>query len=400
MSLGYSVIGLGVTDVGRVGNRSLLEFEVEAARRAIVDAGISREQVGAAIQMLSDPGGNMRTQHDDSFARALGLPVNAYIDHIGRGGEYIATAMVLGMKFLDLGIADYVVVSGARDDWSRSRKAKAATGSRGTGSLHTKKEGVWGYQNGSVSALSFHSLLASRHIQEFGTSEETFGRIAVAQRAWAQGNPSAQMRGKRLDLDEYLDSPFLVWPYRMLDCSVQSDGGVAFVLTTGERAADAPRRVDIAGVGFGEQMSSLWWEKRNYTGLAVDKAKESAFGQAGISLHDIDVAQLYDCFTAEVLCQIEDYGWAEKGEAEEWLREGNNGPAGPVPINTGGGLLSGFHLGNLTGFAEAIIQLRGDGGDRQVPEAEIALVTGHGGEIISGEMCSIHSSLVLTGGNE
>jgi len=116
---------------------------------------------------------------------------------------------------------------------------------------------------------------------------------------------------------------------------------------------------------------------------------------AGIELEDIDVAELYDCFTAEVILQLEDYGWCKKGEGGPFVEAGHIGPGGDVPVNTGGGLLSSHHLGNLTCVAEAIIQLRGEGGARQVKDAEIALATGHGGEIVSGQMCSIHSSLLL-----
>lgn len=394
----YSIVGLGVTDVGRVGGRGILEYEVEASRRAIADAGLSPSQIGAAIQMLSDPGGNIRTRQDDSFARVLGLPVNLYIENIGRGGEYVCTAMLLAMKALDFGLADYVVVSGARDDWTRSRKTKES-GARGTGQLHVKKEGVWGYQNGVVSAASFHSLLASRHMSQFGTTHEQLGAVAVAQREWAHGNPSAQMAGKRLTIDEYIGAPYLVWPYRIFDCSVQSDGGVAFVLTTDERARDcASIPISVAGIGFGEQLAEMWWTKENYSALAVSNARDAAFRQANVTLDDIDVAQLYDCFTTEVVVQIEGYGWCEKGGGGAWSADGHSAPGGDMPINTGGGLLSGFHLGNLTGLAEAVIQLRGQGGGRQVDGAQTALVTGHGGEIISGQMCSIHSSLVLQGG--
>jgi acetyl-CoA acetyltransferase len=129
--------------------------------------------------------------------------------------------------------------------------------------------------------------------------------------------------------------------------------------------------------------------------MAVQKAKERAFAQAGIETGDLDFAQLYDCFTGEVLFQIEDYGWAGKGEGGRFVEEGRIGPGGQIPVNTSGGLLSAYHYGDLTGLSEAVIQLRGEGGERQVPDARVGLVTGHGGELISPGMCSIHTSLVL-----
>ena len=148
------------------------------------------------------------------------------------------------------------------------------------------------------------------------------------------------------------------------------------------------------GIGFGEHIREKWWEKTNYTHLDVQPAKEAAFRQAGIELKDIDVAQLYDCFTGEVLFQIEDYGWCKKGEGGPFVEEGNIGPGGKIPVNTGGGLLSSHHHQDLTGIAEAIIQVRGEGGERQVKDAEICMATGHGGEIFTG-MSSTHTCLLL-----
>jgi acetyl-CoA acetyltransferase len=153
--------------------------------------------------------------------------------------------------------------------------------------------------------------------------------------------------------------------------------------------------VSVLGQGFGEVAADLWWEKKNFTQMAVANAKKQAFGEAGITLSDIDCAQLYDCFTAEVLLQLEDYGWAEKGQGGPFVAEGNIGPGGSIPVNTSGGLLSCYHLGDLTGLAEAVRQLRGEAADRQVPDCEVVLTTGHGGELVSPGMCSIHTSTVL-----
>ena len=142
-------------------------------------------------------------------------------------------------------------------------------------------------------------------------------------------------------------------------------------------------------------MERLWWEKANYTHLAVETAKKQAFSQAGIKLKDIDLAQFYDCFTGEVLFQLEDYGWCKKGEGGAFVEEGHIGPGGDIPVNTGGGLLSAYHYGDLTGLSESVLQLRGEAGVRQVKDAEICLMTGHGGEILSPGMCSIHTNLIL-----
>jgi acetyl-CoA acetyltransferase len=199
-----------------------------------------------------------------------------------------------------------------------------------------------------------------------------------------------------MTIEDHQNSPVLVHPYHILDMCQVSDGAVAVVLTTAERAKDCPRDpLYVLGVGFGEAMEKLWWEKKNYQHLAVDTAKAQAFEQSGLELKDIDTAQLYDCFTGEVMFQLEDYGWCKKGEGGAFVEAGNTSPGGTIPVNTSGGLLSAYHYGDLTGLSEAIIQLRGEGGARQVKNARTSLVTGHGGEILSPGMCSIHTTLLL-----
>ncbi len=369
-------------------------LEVEAARLAMHDAGLQPQDIGAAIQMLSDAGGGVRPRHHDSFARVLNLPVNLYLENIGRGGEYAGHALIAAAGLLDHGIADYVMCAGGRDDWSRSQTAKQASGKRGQ--AFAIKKNSWASFFGA-NATTYHGLLASRHMFEFGTTSEQLGAVAVATRRWANLNPHAYLYGRPLTLEDHQRSPVIVWPYRLFDICLQSDGGTAFIVTTADRARALRRPpVYVGGIGFGEQMAYLWWDRANYTKLAVRTARETAFRQAGITLADVDVAQLYDCFTGEVVVQLEDYGWCGKGEGGPFAAEMRTAPGGDIPVNTGGGLLSSHHLGNLTGLAEAVVQLHGEGGARQVPGAEVALISGHGAEVLSGQMCSIHSTIVLT----
>ena len=262
--------------------------------------------------------------------------------------------------------------------------------------VHAEKEGYWGKALGDLRAASHHSWMAARHMAVFGTTSEQLGAIAVQQRAWACLNPEARMYGRPLTLEDHQASPWVVEPYHLLDLSQVSDGAIAFVLTTRQRAADLARpAVHVLGQGFGEVSADLWWEKKQFTHMAVHHAKKQAFAEAGVSLADVDCAQLYDCFTGEVLFQLEDYGWCEKGEGGDFVAAGNIGPGGSIPVNTGGGLLSAYHLGDLTGLAEAVRQLRGEAGDRQLERCEIALTSGHGGELVAPGMCSIHTTTLL-----
>ena len=392
LSRRYAIAGLGLVTGPFAEGVTARAAEAEAARLAIEDAGLRRQDVNGAVQLRRTGGGGERASHADAFPRILGLPFRFYYT-IGRGGALAGLGIATAISFLELGVADYVVLCGAVDDWSKAQETKRR-GFRGM--VHAEKEGYWGKPFGDLRAPSHHSWLAARHMYEYGTTSRQLGSISVQQRAWACLNPRAKMYGRPISIEDHQASPFIVEPYHLLDICLISDGAVAFVLTTAERARDLPKPpVYVLGFGSGEIADELWWEKKNYTYMAVKTAKEQAFGQAGITLEDIDVAQLYDCFTAEVLFQLEDYGWAPKGGGGAFVEAGSIGPGGRIPVNTSGGLLSAYHYGDLTGLSEAVLQLRGVAGERQVKGAEVALVTGHGGELISPGMCSIHTSLLL-----
>src|SRR5680860_1702301 len=336
-----AIVGMGLI-TGPQPGRTVRLLEAEAARLAIKDAGLKRSQINGAIQLRRSGGGGERPVLTDAYPRVLGLPVNFYYT-VGRGGCLAGLGVAHALAYLDLGIADYVVLTGGVDDFSRSRLSKAQ-GARGM--VHMPKEGYWGKPFGDLRAPSHHSFFAARHMHEFGTTSEQLGEIAVGQRRWANLNPMAKFYDREMTVEDHQNSPFVVEPYRLFDVCQVSDGAVSVVLTSEDRAKDSPKTpVWVMGVGFGEAMAHLWWEKRNYSELAVEPAKRQAFGQAGIELDDIDTAQLYDCFTGEVLFQLEDYGWAEKGEGGTFVQEQGIGPGGAIAVNTSGGLLSAYHLG-------------------------------------------------------
>lgn len=368
----------------------------EAARLAIADAGLTRDDIDGAIDLRRTGGGGDRATYSDTFTRVLGLRSSTFYFTVGRGGALAGIATAAATGFLDRGLAKYIVCVAAVDDWSKAEQSKKQ-GHRGM--AHTEKEGYWGKALGDLRAASHHSWMAAKHMATYGTTSEQLGAISVAQRQWACLNPTAKMYGRPITIEDHQNSPWVVEPYHRLDCSLISDGAIAFVLTTEDRAKDLKQKpIYVSGQGFGEVAEDLWWEKKNLTHMAVPKARDLAFQQAGIGLGDIDTAQLYDCFTGEVLLQLEDYGWAEKGQGGDYVASGATAPGGHgIPTNTGGGLLSNWHLGDAVGFAEAVTQLRGHAGDRQVEGAKVALSTGHGGELVSPSMCSIHTTTILTG---
>lgn len=388
----FAIVGLGVTKMGHQPGISARAFEVEAARLAIEDAGLKRKDIEACIHSKADGSPGSTYDWSDYLPRVMGLPVKVYFS-VCRGGAGATLSIVAATKLLEMGIAKYVLITYGLNEWSASRIDPM--GGHQVGAYYEKK-GVWGPAFGCLDAVHIHSAYMSRHMYEYGTTPDQLGAIAVSIRQWACLNPSAYMYGRPITIDDYEKSPIIAWPYRLLDCCLVSDGGTAFIITTADRAKDLKKPpIFIMGIGFGEQEAKLWWEKANYTKLAVETAKAHAFKEAAIELKDIDAAQFYDCFSGEVLLSLEDYGWCKKGEGGAFVEAGSIAPSGTIPVNTGGGMLSSHYQIDFTGLAEAVIQLRGEGETRQIKDAEICLVTGHGGEMITPGMCAIHSTLVL-----
>jgi acetyl-CoA acetyltransferase len=387
----YAVVGLGVIAGPQPGHSARM-LGAEVARLAIEDAGIKKEQIGVALDVRSTPGAGDLENHTDAYPRLLGLKNDFYMV-LGRGGARAAIGIAMGISFLERGMADYVCIVGADTHWSKLQEARKE-GHRST--PREGKEGYYGKESGDLRAVSHHSWMAARHMALYGTTSAQFGAISVQQRAWACLNPEAKMYGRPITIDDHQNSPLVVYPYHLLDMCQISDGAIGFILTTAERAKDTPKTpISILGQGFGEVSRDLWFEKKNFTHMAVPRAKEIAFGQAGITLKDLDCVQFYDCFTAEVLFQIEDYGFCEKGEGGAFVEAGNIGPDGSVPLNTSGGMLSCYDMNDMTGFAEAVRQLRGECGERQIKNCEVAMSSGHGGELLSPGMCSNHSCTIL-----
>ncbi len=395
----YAIVGLGLV-AGPQPGRSPRAVQAESAWMAINDAGLKREDIDGAVDGRSGGGSGDAASWADPFPRFMGLPINFYYS-IGRGGAVAGLAIATALSFLDRGIAKYVLVStvslGLSRKYARREGSKAGV-TRPVGAAESAgREGYWGTPYGDVAACTHHSWIAARHMAQFGTTHEQLGSIAVQTRAWANKNPEAKMYGRPMTLDDYMASPWVAKPYHLLDICLVSDTATSFIVTTAERAHDTKKPpVWILGQGFGEAIEDSWWEKENYVRLPVKRAKEQAFGQAGISrIEEIDSVQFYDCFTGEVLFQIEDYGFAPKGQGGAWAAEGHMGPGGDHPINTSGGLLSAYHNSDNTGLAEAVRQVRGEAGERQIPNVRTALSTGHGGEMLSPALCSIHTTTIL-----
>ena len=394
----YAIVGLGVV-AGPQPGRSPRTVQAESCWMAIEDAGLTRDDIDGAVDGRTGGAHSDAPTWVDPFPRIMGLPINFYYGS-GRGGAIGSVCIATALSFLDRGIAKYVLISAVHAGASRKqakRDLALGTAKEGLQTEAKEKEGAWGPPTGDIAAATHHAWLASRHMYKYGTTSQQLGMIAVQTRAWAQMNPEARMFGRPMTLEDHQNSPLVATPYHLLDISLVSDGAISFILTTRERARDTRKPpVWLLGQGFGEALEDSWWQKENFERLPVKNAKQQAFGQAGISrIEEADVVEFYDCFTGEVLFQIEDYGFTPKGEGGRWASEGHMGPGGDHPINTGGGLLSAYHNGDMTGLAEGIRQLRGECGERQVPDARLAVCSGHGGELVGPGLCSIHTTTVL-----
>jgi acetyl-CoA acetyltransferase len=233
-------------------------------------------------------------------------------------------------------------------------------------------------------------MATRRHMHLFGTTSEQLGAIAISQRNWAQMNPWAQMR-RPLTMEEYLSSRYIAEPLHLFDCCLVSNGGIAVVVTSAERARSLKQPpVYILGMG---QASPGGLERTDrepgiYTG--AKQSGEIALRMAGIELVDIDICELYDCYTYTVLVTLEDYGFCAKGEGGAFVEDGKLGPGGSLPTNTGGGELSAYYMWGFTPLSEGIVQARGQGGERQVEKNDLVLVSGNGG------ILNYHSTTILS----
>jgi acetyl-CoA acetyltransferase len=244
----------------------------------------------------------------------------------------------------------------------------------------------WEAAYGYFGVNAMYALVARRHMARYGTTQDQLGAVAVAQRRWANLNPQAQLHDQPLTLDEYHRSRWIVEPFHLFDCCLVSNGGLAVIVTSAERARDLRRPpVYIRGMAQGH----LGGDPSDTLASGAVLTRGPALEMAGVTLRDVDVVSLYDCYTFTVIVTLEDYGFCAKGEGGPFVAEHVTGPGGRLAVNTGGGQLSSFYMWGMTPVSEAVIQVRGEGGRRQVAKHDVALVSGNGGVL------STHSTLVL-----
>lgn len=354
-----AIVGLGVTAQGiglGIGSR---ELRCQAVELALADAGLARDAIDGYIHCY--------VERED--LRYMGLSPNFSVSMM-TGGATPAFSIIAAVGAVLSGQAEMVACV-----YGQAQSARVGQGQQTIGAY------AYGYPSlfGLVGAAAAHALHARRHMHLFRTTSQHLGAVAVTQRRYASVRPEALGYRKPITLDDHQSSPLIADPFRRLDCTRDTDGGCAVLVTSAERARSlGTRPVYILGAGTGHNIAR-WHEGTVYEHHDnIAPAKGRAFAQAGMTLADIHMAQLYDPFTISPLMQLEGYGFVPEGQGGPFYADGGAGPDGAMPTNTGGGQLSAYYTTGFTGIIEAILQLRGQAGAGQLRRAETALVSGHG----------------------
>lgn len=384
-----AIVGVGYTPQGKIPGRTAVSFHTEAIRNALEDAGIGKQEVDAMfLYRHFDPLAGDYDVTAFTVAEQLGIrpAVIGQEKYCTRGWLYNSIGLLAS------GLCRYVVISYGDNARSGKRSfVKELSGDRATDDLAVY---------GDLSTMSKYAMQARRAMDTYGTGPEVWKEISIAQRQWACLNPMAAMYGKPLDDAGYYAAAMVAEPLRLLDATPSSDGGRAIVLTTADRArAMGKPYALLRGFGSANQPVSPFRLCVEDPESAAAAASRQAFAMAGITCADVDACELYDCFTYTVEATLRDYGFFPREEAREFLTRQRLGPGGQLPVNTSGGMLSEGYFMGLTPIAEAVMQLTGRCGQRQ-----LGLVPGtkQPGIIVcsdNGAVFQSHITLVLERGN-
>lgn len=368
------IVGIGETAVCRKPGSGLSEMalQLKAAVAAIEDAGLKARQIDGIL-----PFPNLGKA--EAYAASLGCVDLRFAATINMGGAMPVAALRVAAMAVASGAANHVLVPAGWNGFSGVRvRETAANDSDAIPGAAIARDFYMPF--GLNAPPQWYALMARRHMHEYGTRAEHLGAVALAMRKHAQLNPGALMHGKPLTMEAYLASPMITDPYRLLDCCLETDGAAAYVVTTAERARDLGKTpIYIMGAAAGQPYpADEIMNRPEFHRIGLTTAAPEAFAMAGVRPGDVDFAQIYDCFTFEVIQQIEEAGFCARGEGGAFVENGGIEMGGRLPVNTHGGLLSQAHLLGLGHVVEAVRQLRGEAGERQVKDAEIGVVTGWG----------------------
>lgn len=377
-----AIVGLGITDLGKIYDRTARQLAAQAVHLAVKDAGLTLDDVdGLLVSSGVKPGVDIGLQN------ALRLKDLTMLTYLQGFGSTAAQMVQYASMAVTAGTAETIVCVWADAPLSPSKGGGAAytaarASARGFDGLR--------FANSLYSPNTFYALAARRHMQKYGTTQDAFRAIAMAQREWAVLNPLAQFRTP-LTAEEYDTSRYIAEPFHLFDCCLVTNGAVAVIVTSADRARNLAQP-PVGVLGWGQAHPGAAFARNDDFGLVTGAARSgpAALRMADTTLDEIDVVELYDCYTYTALVSLEDYGFCEKGEGGAFVQTpGTIGPNGKLKVNTGGGQLSSYYLWGMTPLSEAIIQARGQAGERQVDAHDRVLVSGNGGVL------DHHGTLVL-----
>jgi acetyl-CoA acetyltransferase len=357
------VRGVGETTYSYASGRSVPALAGEAARLALADAGLAAAQVGAVIPL----GGTLFTE---DLIAALGLPGGIFDATPPPGGNAAVAALRLAEVIVAGGAAEVVLLVFARNGASGQRIAARAPLLPGQ-QFRTHLEHPHGW---SVPA-EWYATICRRHMTEHGTTKDQLAAVALSAHRYAQQNPRAMRYGRPLTERQYHEAPMIADPYQRYDCCLETDGATAVVLTSEERGRGVPL---LAARSARPQSPDDLTNRTDWQRIGLSEAAPAAYECAGVAPSDLDAAMIYDCFTFEVVHQLEEAGLCPRGEGGRFAASGALDRGGRLPVNTHGGLLAEGHLGGLNHVVEAVRQLRGEAGDRQLDGPRLIGVTGWG----------------------
>ena len=368
-----AIAGVGQAGLGQANGFSEMEILVQAAHRAVSDAGLTMQDIDGIT----------------TASVASTMWVMPVIEHLGIKPTFIDSTMIGGSSFvahlmpaihaLESGQCNAVLVC-------YGSTQRTSTLSRAVIGNMRKQMDPQPYESpyNPLNPLSSYALVAARHMHDYGTTRENLAEVAVAARKWAQLNPEAMMRDP-LSIEDVLNSKMVSDPLTVRDCCLVTDGAGAFVLVRADRAKSLKQKpVYVLGNStaiWNRQISSM----HDLTVTAAQQSGRIAFEMAQVKPSDIDVVELYDAFTINTILFLEDLGFCKKGEGGAFVSGGRIAPGGELPVNTNGGGLSCTHPGMYGIFImiEAVRQLRGSCDERQVKDAKLAVVHGNGGTLSS-----------------